>query len=482
MNYADIDITALISILILGGIFYFVIRNANRKNTSPALAFDVYDASTVSEGRVFFDDVAGNIEAKESVQELVDFIKNPEKYGQYGARIPRGILFYGPPGTGKTLLARAVAGEAEVPFYAVSGSDFVQMYVGVGAGRIRDLFKKARTDKRAVIFIDEIDALGKKRSSYANGSADERDQTLNALLTEMSGFDSGEGVLVIAATNRLDTLDEALLRPGRFDRQIEIGLPDFGARHQILEYHGRNKPFAPKVDLQSWAKETVCFSGAMLENLLNEAAIVAAKNETDYIVPAHLEKAFYTILAGAEKKDRSRLRPQDKKITAYHEAGHGLVAKIKTPEHTLSKITIIPSTKGAGGFCVNIPTEQFYYTKKELESQMMVSLGGRAAEELIFGPDNITTGAGNDIQRATNMVKDYVEKYGMGHKTGLLDISAFRSHQEQSITECAEILEKLYTQTKDLLQNNLSLLHKIAEELLQKETLREEDLHCIFQR
>lgn len=427
-----------------------------------------------------FSNVAGNEEAKESVMDIVDFIKNPGKYSKYGARMPRGVMFYGPPGTGKTLMAKAVAGEAGVPFYAVSGSDFVQMYVGVGAGRVRDLFKKAREHGKAVIFIDEIDALGKKRSGTASGSNDEREQTLNALLTEMSGFSSGEGIVVIAATNRLDTLDEALLRPGRFDRQVEIGLPDINGRKMILNLHAQDKPLARDIDMDGLARQTIYFSGAMLENLLNEAAISAAKKGAGIIETSDINTAYYTVIAGNEKKDRSGVKEKERRITAIHESGHALVAKIVSPDNIVSKITIIPSTKGAGGFCVNIPPEKMYYTKKELEAQIMVSLAGRAAEEIIFGEDNVTTGASNDIEKATSIIRDFVAKFGMSSSIGLINAN-IAENGKLIFDECSKHLDKLYKEVKHIINANLHKLNGLADALIAKETLDEDEISEIIQ-
>ncbi|GHU75511.1 ATP-dependent zinc metalloprotease FtsH [Clostridia bacterium] len=427
-----------------------------------------------------FSRVAGNEEVKDSVKDIVGFIKNPEKYLKLGARMPRGIIFYGPPGTGKTLMARAIAGEAGVPFYALSGSDFVQMYVGVGAARIRELFKKARESKKAVIFIDEIDALGKKRGNAAVGGNDEREQTLNALLTEMSGFAGTDGVVVVAATNRLDTLDDALLRPGRFDRQIEISLPDLKSRENILEVHSKNKPL-DDIDLHKLAKSTVYFSGAMLENLLNEAAIMAANRESATITDSDIDHAFYTVIAGSEKKDRSSLREKDRRITAFHEAGHALLAKTLSPENTVSKITIIPSTKGAGGFCVNIPPDKMYMTKQELKVSVMINYAGRAAEELIFGEDDITTGASSDIENATKTVRDFVTRYGMG-RFGLLNMELIKDDKAIA-TESIEIAQTLYDKTKDIIRQNMDKLNSIANALLERETLNEDELdEVIFQK
>ncbi|MCL2527883.1 MAG: AAA family ATPase [Defluviitaleaceae bacterium] len=422
-----------------------------------------------------FGDIAGNLEAKESVQDIVDYLREPEKYTRYGARMPRGILLHGKPGTGKTLMARAMAGEAGVPFYAVNGSDFVQMYVGVGAARVRELFKKAREAGGAVIFIDEIDALGKKRSDGLNGN-DEREQTLNALLTEMQGFSDKTGIVVIAATNRPDTLDEALLRPGRFDRRVEIGLPDLPARKQILALHAQNKPISKKTDLDKLAVDTVFFSGAMLEGLLNDAAISAAKRGGEAIEPEDITTAYYTALAGSEKKDRSSIRQQERTVTAWHESGHALAATLLNPENRVTKVTIIPTTGGAGGFCVNIPPERMYWTKKELEQQIMVNLAGRCAEELRFGADGVTTGASNDIEKATQTALQYVAKFGMGE--GILDRAVLKD-DGFIVKECEKLAQRLYGETKALLKDKYQALEAIASRLLEKETLDGDEIRVI---
>ncbi|KAI4454000.1 metalloprotease m41 ftsh [Holotrichia oblita] len=441
---AGATLQTVASFLIFAGAFYFVSKNMNKNNMKSAMAINAASVDNGSGQGFSFEDVAGNDEAKDGMSDIVDFIKNPEKYAGYGARMPRGIIFYGPPGTGKTLMAKAIAGEAGVPFYAVSGSDFVQMFVGVGAARVRDLFKKARESRKAVIFIDEIDALGKKRGGQAGGN-DERDQTLNALLTEMSGFETRDGIIVIAATNRLDTLDEALLRPGRFDRQVEIGLPDVNARERILKLHAKSKPIDDGIDLRKLAV----------------IRFISAER------------------SGSEKKDRSGIKEAEKKITAYHEAGHALVAKLAAPENKVSKITIIPSTKGAGGFCINIPPDKMYYTKKELEAQIMVNFGGRAAEEIIFGADNVTTGASNDIEKASSIARDYVTKFGMSEKSGLMNPGVF-NEESGVLSECKSLLEKLYAETKSLISGSLDSLNGIARELLVKETLNEDELDAIL--
>lgn len=424
-------------------------------------------------------DVAGNEEAKESVSDVIDFLKHPDKYSAYGARMPKGIILYGEPGTGKTLLAKAIAGEANVPFYALSGSDFVQVYVGVGASRIRNLFKKARSHGKAVIFIDEIDAIGKHRDNNKAGGSDERDQTLNALLTEMSGFNEKEGIVVMAATNRLDMLDPALLRPGRFDRHIEINLPDVSAREKILSLHLKNKP-AQNINVAEWAQKTAYFSGAKIESLINESAILACKDGSPFIEDIHLDKAFSIVLAGYEKQNRDHIKEHDKKITAFHEIGHALVSLRVLPKEKVSKVTIIPSTKGAGGYTLSIPEDRMYQTKDYLQKRMMVLLAGRAAEELIFGQDFITTGAYNDLKQCTNTVTHMITEYGMGQSLGLL---SFQNHSQldgatrvEAIKEAKELVNTLYNEVKEILNREKHLLEKISYTLIDKETLYYEDL------
>ena len=443
---------------IAGAVFYFF-----RKNKKGLLIEDsgLQAAYTLA-------DIAGNAEAKAMVEDIISFIKTPERYVLMGAKMPRGILFYGPPGTGKTLMAKAIAGEAKVPFYAMSGSDFVQTYVGVGAGRVRDLFKKARKNEKAVIFIDEIDAIGKKRGNNPSASNDERDQTLNALLTEMSGFHEREGIVVIAATNRVDTLDEALTRPGRFDRQVEIGLPDINARENILKLHGKSKCLSKAVSLREVAKSTVYFSGAMLENLLNEAAIIAVNENESEIRPAHIDKAFTTIIAGAEKTDRSYITAQERKITAFHEAGHALMTKLLLPQHYISKVTIIPSVRGAGGYSLSIPKDTLFLTKSSLEANIQVLFAGRISEELVFGSDYITTGAGNDIAKASNLLVDYIGKYGMNKELGVFYLSNYESVQDPKFLEkCRDLSKELYEEAKALMVQNFDLLKALADQLLQ---------------
>lgn len=487
---AQVEKTAgfIVTILIFAGLLFFLSKRTSKQAQGSMGKLALKNVSSDDQVTVTFKNVAGNEEAKESIMEMVDFIQHPEKYAQYGARLPRGILFYGLPGTGKTLMAKAVAGEAGVPFYAVSGSDFVQVYVGVGAGRIRDLFKKARESGKCVIFIDEIDALGKKRDGGPEGGGnDERDQTLNALLAEMSGFHDNEGIVVIAATNRLDTLDEALLRPGRFDRHIEIGLPDIKGRLHILKLHCNNKPLDHDVDLKQVAQQTVYFSGAKLESLMNEAAIIAAKRNSGTIQGADIDKAFYTVIAGAEKKDRSNIAQLDRQITAYHEAGHALVTRLVAPENTVSRITIIPSTKGAGGFSMNIPPDRMYYKKRDMENSIRIALAGRGAEELIFGEDNVTTGASNDLEKATDILINMVRRFGMNSKSGLLNYdvlyqNGFREVQGDILEECKDQMERLYGEVKDLLADKRHLLEVIAQALLEKENLDEKQLEDLMKR
>lgn len=462
----------------LGGFILWLVKRDSKNG------FQMQNAKkkTKENPQMTLSDVAGNTEAKQMVSDIISFIKEPEKYSTVGARMPKGLLLYGPPGTGKTLMAKAIAGEANVPFYAMSGSDFVQMYVGVGASRIRKLFQKAKQSERAVIFIDEIDAIGKKRARTVSASNDERDQTLNALLTEMSGFHESQGIVVIGATNRLDTLDEALLRPGRFDRQIEIGLPDINAREKILSLYCNKKPLGDDVDIKNLAKSTVYFSGAMLENLINEAAIYAANGNQTVIKKEHMDKAFYTVIAGSPKADNSYLTTQDREITAYHEAGHALLTTLLLPEHFLSKVTIIPSVKGAGGFNLSIPRDAMYQTNQGLLSQIKMLLAGRAAEELIFGENQITTGASNDIEKASTLLLHYMDKYGMDKDLGMFTTSILSETYDTSIIQkCREKMNTLYQETKDLLAKNIDSLNGISLELLEKETLDGEDIKRICQ-
>ena len=473
------------SIVLLASVISIVFISMGKRSTSKITNLDIKDFST-EENVLNFNSVAGNEEAKESLMDIVDFLKNPEKYKEYGARMPKGVILYGSPGTGKTLLAKAVAGEAKVPFYALSGSDFVQVYVGVGAARIRNLFKKAKAHGKAVIFIDEIDAIGKKRGgSSASSGNDERDQTLNALLTEMSGFGEKEGIVVIAATNRLDTLDSALLRPGRLDRHIEVSLPDLSAREKIISLHLKNKPFK-EINIKDIAKKTAYFSGAKLESLINEAAIIAAKENSPSLTEEHINKAYSIVLAGYEKKERGHYLEEDRLLTSYHEAGHALLSLIKTPEDKVSKITIIPTTNGAGGYTLTIPKDKSYQRLDYLKNRIMVLLGGRAAEEIIFGKERISTGAEGDLSQTTEMAMAMISEYGMGNTLGLLKLSKLgnlsASYGNPIVEECRELVNSLYEETIRVLNKNKDILDKLAMELLDKETLEEDRIYEILRK
>ncbi|MBC7959205.1 MAG: ATP-dependent zinc metalloprotease FtsH, partial [Vallitaleaceae bacterium] len=473
-------ISSVIILLVVFGVIFFS-RKGNNDNKE--LIRDVHKKNEHPEKLIKFEQVAGNYEAKEMVKDIIDFIKEPEKYEGIGAKMPRGVLLYGLPGTGKTLLAKAIAGEADVPFYAMSGSDFVQMYVGVGANRIRQLFKTARKSEKAVIFIDEIDALGKSRGSKTNSANDEREQTLNALLTEMSGFHTSQGIVVIGATNRADTLDAALLRPGRFDRQIEVALPDQVAREEILHLYLKQKPIAEDVDVHQLSKNTVSFSGAMLEHLVNEAAIGAANKGDNVIQMAHLDKAFYTVVAGMEKKNHKLLaNKEEQKITAYHEAGHALVSRLLLPETEVAKVSIIPTTKGVAGYNYNIPQDKMFKRKGEILSNIMVLLGGRAAESLIFGEDNVTTGAMNDIKVASEELYNYFKKYGMDEDHGLFSLEIANALDDVIYEQCREKMKTFYQDTKALLFKNEKSLILVAELLIQKEAITGDEIDDLLFR
>lgn len=475
-------IPMLITITIMGFILFNVSRNMSKQAAKEMSQMSKIDTENKSK-RLKFSDVAGNEEAKEALMDMVDFIKNPEAYNKLGARLPRGVLLYGPPGTGKTLLAKALAGEAGVPFFPVSGSDFVQVYAGLGASRIRDLFKKAKEAGKSVIFIDEIDSLGKKRKGDNPAGSEEGDRTLNALLTEMSGFNDNDGIIVVAATNRIDILDEALLRPGRFDRQIEVNLPDVNGRYKILKLHSENKPISKDVDLKKVALETVYFSGAKLENLMNEAAIYAAKEKANEITSAHINKAYYTVLVGDEKKDRSGIKLRDKEITAFHEAGHALVTKLVAKENRVSKVSIIPSTKGMGGFSINLPPDKMYQSKKDILANIMIALGGRAAEEIIFGKDLVTTGASSDLEKATEMTLSMIGLLGMDEEVGLVNYNVIGNRSLDNkllLNRTKETLDKLYNETKKLLMDNIETLKILANNLIEKEVLNEDEINYLI--
>jgi cell division protease FtsH len=434
---------------------------------------------------ITFDDVAGNEEAKESMMELVEFINNPVKYKRYGAKVPRGTILYGPPGTGKTLMAKALAGTAGVPFVTISGSDFVEKFVGVGASRVRQLFQEARKRGPCIIFVDEIDAVGKTRSTHGDGGHEERDQTLNQLLVEMDGFNDNDQILVIAATNRLDTLDPALLRSGRFDRQIKIELPDLEARYEILKLHAKNKPMHPEVDLMDVAKMTTFMSGADLANVMNEASIYAAKNNHKGIMMEDLDRAVNKILAGEEKKNRKNIHKKDREVTAFHEAGHAIVAKLMANK-SIPKVTIIPTTKGAGGYTMIASEEKMYLSKKELLNEIAISLGGRAAEEIVYGNEEVTSGASHDIKQATGIALQMIKDYGMNEKVGLVNVNELYGHSyagstdEQVANEVKREIETIYRQVLDFLKERKDLLYNVKEILMEKETIYEKELDKIF--
>lgn len=444
--------------------------------------------------KVTFDDVAGLKEEKEELEEIVDFLKNPKKYVEIGARIPKGVLLVGPPGTGKTYLSKAVAGEAGVPFFSISGSDFVEMFVGVGASRVRDLFDQAKKNAPCIVFIDEIDAVGRRRGAGLGGGHDEREQTLNQLLVEMDGFAVNEGIIVMAATNRPDILDPALLRPGRFDRRITVGLPDIKAREEILKVHTRNKPLDEDVDLKVVAKRTPGFTPADLENLTNEAALLAARNNMKKIPMHIIDEASIKVIAGPEKKSRV-ISEDEKKLTAYHEAGHAITSRLLPNTDPIHMITIIPRG-GAGGFTAYLPEQDRYYmTKSKMEDQLVTLLGGRAAEALVL--KDISTGAQNDIERATKLARQMVTHYGMSEKLGPMtygtddeeifvgrDFGRTRNYSEEVAAaidkEMRNLIDRAYSKAEQLLKENMDKLHKVAEALLEKETLDAKEFEEIF--
>ena len=442
--------------------------------------------------RVTFADVAGADEEKEELEEIVEFLKNPKEFEKLGAKIPHGVLLMGPPGTGKTLLAKAVAGEANVPFYSISGSDFVEMYVGVGASRVRDLFETARRHPASIVFIDEIDAVGRQRGTGLGGGHDEREQTLNQLLVEMDGFGNGTGIIVIAATNRADILDPALLRPGRFDRQITVNYPDLRGREAILHVHARNKPFESEVNFATIAKSTVGFTGADLANLLNEAALLAARRKKTLIGMNDIEDAMMKIIMGPQKRSK-RITDKDKKITAYHEAGHAIASKLVCPNESVHQISIIPAGHAAG-VTVTLPKEDFsHLTKNEMESRIIMLLGGRCAEALIMG--DVSTGASNDIERATALARDMVTRYGMSDKLGPIvygndqqsvflgrDFSSPQSYSDKTAYDIDEEIQRIvkgaYQKVEEILNANMSKLHFIAEFLFKNEVMEEDQFEA----
>lgn len=484
-TFTDMLIRLLNFVLTLG-IFAFVITKLSKALIKSQTRSMDKGFTTVQTSNYTFDDVAGNEEAKEDLKELIEFMKNPIKYKRYGAETPKGTLLSGPPGNGKTLMVKALAGEAGVSFISVSGSDFVQQFVGVGAARVRELFEVANKNAPCIIFIDEIDAMGRVRSGTGSGASEERDQTLNQLLVEMDGFNPNSGVLVVAATNRPELLDPALLRPGRFDRHIHVELPDVNARYEILKIHAANKPLAKDTDLKKVAEMTIMMSGADLRNIMNEASIYAARSNHKGITMKDIERAINKVIAGEEKKNRSSITRKDKEITAYHEAGHALIAKL-VAQRSIPKVTIIPTTKGIGGYTLIKPQEKMYETKKEMLDEIKIALGGRAAEEIIFGKENVTSGAGQDLKVVTRTVERMVKDYGMSENIGLININELYrdsytgSTNEMMVNEMKEIIEKNYEETKQILNINKPILHNLAQALLEKETIYESELDAIIE-
>ncbi len=485
----------IIMVVALGALFWMMMRQSGGgggvMNVGKVKAKD-----QAAEGRkATFADVAGADEEKAELQEIVEFLKSPAKFNALGARIPRGVLLVGPPGTGKTLIARACAGEAGVPFYSISGSDFVEMYVGVGASRVRDLFEKAKKSAPCIIFIDEIDAVGRQRGAGLGGGHDEREQTLNQLLVEMDGFTANDGVIVIAATNRADILDKALLRPGRFDRQIYVGLPDVRGREQILKVHTRNKPMAPDINLATIAKSTPGFTGADLENLVNEAALLAARRGKKAITQSEIEEASIKVIAGPEKKSRV-ITPKERRLTAYHEGGHAIATYYSKTGDPVHQITIVPRG-AAGGFTMSLPEEDTNYTtKSQMEDEIVILLGGRVAEKLVL--DDISTGASNDLERATAIARAMVTRYGFSDRLGPVvygsdpsetflgrDFSQGRGFSEtvaaEIDSEMRELIDDAYDECAGILTEHMDQLHKVAEALLERETLSGEEFKAIME-
>ncbi len=447
------------------------------------------------DSKVTFHDVAGLEEEKEELEEVVDFLRQPQKYTSVGARIPKGLLLVGPPGTGKTLLAKAVAGEAGVPFFSISGSDFVEMFVGVGASRVRDLFEDAKKNSPCIVFIDEIDAVARRRGTGMGGGHDEREQTLNQLLVEMDGFGVNEGIIVMAATNRVDILDPAILRPGRFDRKVTVGRPDVKGRQEILKVHCKEKPLSDDVDLERVARTTAGFTGADLENLMNEAAIITAKDGRRFVRQEDIDKAFVKVGIGAEKKSKV-ISEKDKKITAYHEAGHAILFHVLPDVGPVHTVSIIPTGNGAGGYTMPLPEkDEMYMTKGRMLQHIMVALGGRIAEELIF--DDITTGASQDIKQATGIARAMVTQYGMSEKVGMInygsdedevfigrDLAHAKSYGEAVATvideEVKRIIDECYQKAKAIIMEHEGVLHSCSQLLLVKEKIGQEEFEKLF--
>lgn len=493
--------TLLPYILIFGAFFIlFVIMSNNsaaQGGNSKMMNFGKSRAKLSSEGdnNIRFDNVAGLKEEKEELEEIVDFLRAPMKYTQLGARIPKGVLLVGPPGTGKTLLAKAIAGEAGVPFFSISGSDFVEMFVGVGASRVRDLFEDAKKNAPCIVFIDEIDAVARRRGTGMGGGHDEREQTLNQMLVEMDGFGVNEGIIVMAATNRVDILDPAIMRPGRFDRKIVVGRPDVSGREEILNVHAKNKPLGDDVDLKQVAQTTAGFTGADLENLLNEAAILAAREQRKYIVQADIQKAFVKVGIGAEKKSKV-ISDKEKRITAFHEAGHAILFHLLPDVGPVYTVSIIPTGAGAAGYTMPLPEkDEMFLTKGKMLQEIIVDLGGRVAEELVF--DDITTGASQDIKQATKLAKSMITKYGMSESIGLIcygddeeevfigrDLAHTRGYSEGVAAKIDEevkrIIDESYEKAKAMIMEHRAVLDACAELLLEKEKITREEFESLF--
>ena len=490
---------SIIQVLLMAGVVIVIIMvmngsanagNAKMANFGKSRARLVLDVKNIN-----FSNVAGLIEEKEELEEIVDFLKNPKKYIDLGARIPKGVLLEGPPGTGKTLLAKAVAGEAKVPFFTISGSDFVEMFVGVGASRVRDLFAEAKKNAPCIIFIDEIDAVARRRGTGMGGGHDEREQTLNQMLVEMDGFGVNEGIIVMAATNRVDILDPAILRPGRFDRKVLVGRPDVVVRKGILEVHAKNKPLGEDVDLEKIAQITSGFTGADLENLLNEAAIIAAKSDRAFIIQEDIDKALIKVGVGKEKKSKI-ISDKEKRITAYHEAGHAILFHVLPDVGPVHTVSVIPTGAGAAGYTMPLPEkDEMFDTKGHMIQEIMVSLGGRIAEEIIL--DDITTGASQDIKQATAMAKAMVTKYGFSDRLGLInydndseevfigrDLAQSKGYAEHTASvideEVKNIIDTCYKDAKKIIEDHMEQLQKCAQMLIEKEKINQQEFESIF--
>ncbi len=497
----NLFMSSILPLLITGGMIIFVITMMNRQmsggGNNKMMNFGKSRArmSTDADKKVTFKDVAGLQEEKEELEEIVDFLKDPQKYTKVGARIPKGVLLVGPPGTGKTLLAKAVAGEAGVPFFSISGSDFVEMFVGVGASRVRDLFEEAKKNAPCIVFIDEIDAVARRRGTGMGGGHDEREQTLNQLLVEMDGFGVNEGIIVMSATNRVDILDPAILRPGRFDRKVGVGKPDVQGREEILKVHAAKKPLGEDVDLKELARTTAGYTGADLENLMNEAAIHTAKDGRYFINQSDVRQAFIKTGIGAEKKSRV-ISEEEKRITAYHEAGHAILFHVLPKMESVHTISIIPTGMGAAGYTMPLPkADEMFNSKEKMREHIVVSLGGRAAEEMIF--KDVTTGASQDIKQATQMARAMVTQYGMSDKVGMIhygsdddevfigrDLAHTRNYAEQTAAlidaEVKHLIDEAYAEAKSLISQHEEVLHKCADLLLEKEKIGQEEFEALF--